>query len=79
MNNFLKIIAGLTILATLQIVQQPKALENVKKEVNRYDSLSAVDPYWYANHATQGEIESMAEDRKFEGFKTKTKKGGKND
>lgn len=71
MNNFIKIIAALTLTAGLFVIKNPQEIKNVKREIARHDSLS----FYY--EVTPAELESMQNDRKFEGFKTKNKTNNK--
>lgn len=71
MNNFIKIIAAITLTAGILIIDNPQKIKNVKREIARYDSLS----FYY--EVTPAELESMQQDRKFEGFKTKNKTNNK--
>lgn len=73
MNKTWKIITALTLLVALYGAQNPKAIENIEREIARYDSLHKYD---YAHESTKEEIEAMEADRIFEGI-VKKKKGGK--
>lgn len=66
MNNFLKIITGLTLLVAFYALQNPQAIEAIEREKQIYDSLS------YAYEATPEEMKQIEDDKKWE-------KGGKKD
>jgi hypothetical protein len=65
MNNFWKTITALTLLAAFYAVQNPQAIENIKREKAIYDSLG------YAYEATPEEINDMIK------LKQEERKGGK--
>ena len=68
MNTIIKTLAAITLTAGLFVIKNPQEIKNVKREIARYDSLS----FYY--EVSPAELESMQQDRKFEGFKTKNKK-----
>lgn len=68
MNNFWKTMVAITLLVAFYAAQNPKAIENIRREKAIYDSIG------YCYEVTEEELKAMQADREFE---RQAKKGGK--